>query len=384
MSRLSWPAAWTAAGAVAAALLAANIAAPPVLATSVSTAYAASAASGEPTPQPTASGPAGTDTTPPTTPGEVRACPPPLPTGGTPQGVVGLCWTASADDVGVTGYEVYRLTADGFVRATAPTSTVTVVSGLTIGRTYTFYIVAKDAAGNTSRPTAPFSTSAVTGMSVSPSPGTGDTTPPTRPTGMQANCLPDFKGTSFCWTPSTDDVGVTGYDVYRRTDTAWIPVGTPISTYFTEGNLVTGQSYVYFMVAQDAAGNLSLPSDLVTATASGGYPTYTPPPVSCKIEYTAWSWSGGFSANVKIINLGQTPMNNWTLRLVLPDAGQKVASGWSATWSQSGKDVTAAAMPWNSVIQGGASVQIGFNGTLTGANPDPTGFTLNGGTCIRG
>ncbi|MEU8280099.1 cellulose binding domain-containing protein [Microbispora bryophytorum] len=378
MSRLSWPAAWTAAGAVAAALLAANIAAPPVLATSV--VYAASASTGEPAPQPTGS--PGTDVTPPTAPGSVSACPPPV--GGTSQGVVGLCWTASTDDVGVTGYEIYRLTPDGFVKATSPTSTISVVSGLTIGRTYTFYIVAKDAAGNTSRPTAPFSTSAVTGMSVSPSPGTGDTTPPTRPTGMQANCLPDFKGTSFCWTPSTDDAGVTGYDVYRRTDTGWTRVGTPIGTHFTEGNLVTGQSYVYFMVAKDAAGNLSLPSDLVTATASGGYPTYSPPPVSCKIEYTAWSWSGGFSANVKITNLGQTPMNNWTLRFVLPDAGQKVASGWSATWSQSGKDVTAAAMPWNSVIQGGASLQIGFNGTLTGANPDPTGFTLNGGVCIRG
>ncbi|WP_185949323.1 cellulose binding domain-containing protein [Microbispora sp. KK1-11] len=382
MSRLSWPAAWTAAGAIAAALLAANIAAPPVLATSVTTAYAASASAGEPSPQPSGTGSAGT----PTTPGEVRPCPPPLPTGGTPQGVVGLCWTPSTDDVGVTGYEVYRLTPDGFVKATSTTSTITVITGLTIGRTYTFFIVAKDADGNTSPPTAPFSTTAVTGMSVSPSPGTGDTTPPTKPTGMQANCLPDFRGTSFCWTPSTDDVGVTGYDVYRRTDTGWTRAGAASGTarYFTEGNLVTGQSYVYFVVAKDAAGNLSLPSDLVTTVASGGFPPYTPPPVSCKIEYTAWSWSGGFSATVKIINLGQTPMNNWTLRFVLPDAGQKVSSGWSATWSQSGKDVTAAAMPWNSVIQGGASVQIGFNGTLTGANPDPTGFTLNGGVCIRG
>ncbi|MGI5156826.1 cellulose binding domain-containing protein [Microbispora sp. CA-102843] len=383
MSRLSWPAAWTAAGTVAAALLAANIAAPPVLATSAAPAYAAPAFADDPSPQP--SGSPGTGTTP-TTPGEVRACPPPLPTGGTPQGVVGLCWTASTDDVGVTGYEVYRLTTDGFVKATSTTSTITVMTGLTLGRTYTFYIVAKDAEGNTSRPTAPFSTAAVTGMSVSPSPGTGDTTPPTKPIGMQANCLPDFRGTSFCWTPSTDDVGVAGYDVYRRTDTGWTRAGTASGTapYFTEGNLVTGQSYVYFVVARDAAGNLSLPSDLVTTVASAGFPTYSPPPVSCKIKYDWWPWSGGFTSTVTITNLGQTAMNGWTLRFVLPDAGQKIASGWSATWSQSGKDVTAVNTSWNSVIQGGASLQIGFNGTSTGANPEPTGFTLNGGACIRG
>ncbi|WP_182905431.1 cellulose binding domain-containing protein [Microbispora sp. H13382] len=379
MPRLSWPAAWAAAGAVAAALLAANIAAPPVLAGGAAELHAVRAlttVSPSPSPSP------GADVTPPTAPGDLRACPPPPPPSGSFQGVVGLCWTASSDDT--TEYKVFLLRNDGFYEVASTSRTTAVVPGLVHGRTYTFYVVARDAAGNTSRPSELLSTPAVSGANVTPTPPTGDTTPPTRPTGIQANCLPDFKGTSFCWTSSTDNVGVTGYDVYRRTAVGWTRVGTPIGTHFTEGNLVTGQSYVYFMVAKDAAGNLSLPSDLVTATASGGYPTYSPPPVSCKIEYTAWSWSGGFAATVKIINLGQAPMNNWTLRFVLPDAGQKVTSGWSATWSQSGKDVTAAAMSWNSVIPGGGSLQIGFNGSFTGANPDPTGFTLNGGTCIRG
>ncbi|MEU6411079.1 cellulose binding domain-containing protein [Microbispora sp. NPDC046933] len=395
MSRLPWPAAWTAAGTVAAALLAANIAAPPVLAGGAAGLHAVHAmrtVSPSPSPSP------GADVKAPTAPGGLRACPPPPPPSGSFQGVVGLCWTASADDVGVTEYTVMLLGEDGFSPVASTSRTTAVVTGLVHGRTYTFYVVAKDAAGNTSPPSAPFSTPAISGVNVTPTPPTGDTTPPTRPTGMQADCLPDFNGTSFCWTPSTDDVEVTGYDVYRRTDTGWTRAGRDLPSTarsFTESGFnstpgqeyvyfTAGQSYVYFVVAKDAAGNLSLPSDLVTATVPVDYPTHSPRPVGCRVEYTSWSWSGGFTSTVTITNLGQTAMNGWTLRFVLPDAGQKVVNGWSATWSQSGKDVTAAAMPWNSVIQSGASLQIGFNGSLAGANPEPTGFTLNGGTCLRG
>ncbi|WP_169945840.1 cellulose binding domain-containing protein [Microbispora sp. H11081] len=380
MSKVSWPVAWAAAGAVAAALLGANLVAPPVLAGSAPELRAARAMT---TVSPTPSPSPGADLTPPTAPEDLRACPPPPPPSGSFQGVVGLCWTASSDDTAVTEYKVIMLKGDNFFEVASTSRTTAVVPGLVDGRTYTFYVVAKDAAGNTSRPSALLSTPAISGANVTPTPPTGDTTPPSRPAGLQPNCLPDFKGTSLCWTASTDDVGVTGYNVFRRTGTGWMRVGMPIGTHFTEGPLVTGQSYVYFIVAKDAAGNLSLPSDLVTATASGGYPSYSPPPVTCEIEYTAWSWTGGFSASVKITNVGQAPINDWTLRFVLPDAGQQVGTGWSAAWSQSGKDVTAAAMPWNSVIQGGGSVQIGFNGTLTGANPDPTGFRLNGGSCVR-
>jgi cellulose 1,4-beta-cellobiosidase len=296
--------------------------------------------------------------------------------------VVGLCWTASSDDT--TEYKVFLLQNDGFSEVASTSRTTAVVPGLVHGRTYTFYVVARDAAGNISRPSELLSTPAVSGANVTPTPPTGDTTPPTRPTGMQANCLPDFKGTSFCWTPSTDDVEVTGYDVYRRTATGWMRVGDRIGTarHFTEGNLVTGQSYVYFVVAKDAAGNLSLPSDLVTATASGGFPTYSPPPATCAVDYDTWTWPGGFAATVKITNLLPVDIEGWELRFAFPEPGQRLTSGYSATWSQSGKDVRAVGMPWNRVIKAGASVQIGFNGTHTGVNPDPRSFTLSLRDCV--
>ena len=44
-------------------------------------------------------------------------------------------------------------------------------------------------------------------------------------------------------------------------------------------------------------------------------------------------------------------------------------------------DIAGTNLPWNATIVPGGSVRIGFNGGLTGANPAPTEFTLNGARC---
>jgi len=59
---------------------------------------------------------------------------------------VGLAWDASTDNVGVTGYDVFR---DGAQIATAPGTTYT-DNGVTGGNTYTYTVKAHDAAGNQS------------------------------------------------------------------------------------------------------------------------------------------------------------------------------------------------------------------------------------------
>lgn len=57
-----------------------------------------------------------------------------------------LSWSPSTDDVGVTGYEVYR---DGAL-ATTVTGTTASITGLTPGTTYNFKVRAKDASGKVS------------------------------------------------------------------------------------------------------------------------------------------------------------------------------------------------------------------------------------------
>jgi endonuclease I len=59
---------------------------------------------------------------------------------------VSLSWSASTDNIAVTGYEIYMNSA---LKTTVTTLTAT-ISGLTASTAYTFYIKAKDAAGNTS------------------------------------------------------------------------------------------------------------------------------------------------------------------------------------------------------------------------------------------
>jgi len=57
-----------------------------------------------------------------------------------------LSWTASTDNVAVTGYEVYA----NSVLKTTVSSTTTTITGLTASTAYSIYVKAKDAAGNTS------------------------------------------------------------------------------------------------------------------------------------------------------------------------------------------------------------------------------------------
>ncbi|WP_433241038.1 glycoside hydrolase family 6 protein [Streptosporangium sp. CA-135522] len=101
--------------------------------------------------------------------------------------------------------------------------------------------------------------------------------------------------------------------------------------------------------------------------------------VSCDVAYSTNAWQGGFTANVGIKNLGDA-LTGWTLGFTFPGT-QKVQQGWSATWSQSGDQVTAKNLDWNGDLATGASTSVGFNGSWSGSNPKPTSFTVNGVTC---
>src|SRR5207302_1797004 len=84
-----------------------------------------------------------------------------------------LAWSASTDNVGVTGYIVRR----NGVQVATPATTSFADTGLSAATTYSYTVAARDAAGNIS----PNSTSvSVTTASAA------DTTPPTTPTGLTA------------------------------------------------------------------------------------------------------------------------------------------------------------------------------------------------------
>ncbi|MEU8797620.1 glycoside hydrolase family 44 protein [Spirillospora sp. NPDC048819] len=102
---------------------------------------------------------------------------------------------------------------------------------------------------------------------------------------------------------------------------------------------------------------------------------------ACKVDYSVQSeWGTGFTAQVTVTNTGTSPLSGWALEFAFP-AGQRVAHGWNASWTQDGENVTARNLDWNRTITPGGSVTIGFNGSVADANPPPSTFKVNGAAC---
>lgn len=208
--------------------------------------------------------------------------------------------------------------------------------------------------------------------------GGGDTEAPTTP-GTPAASGVTSTGLTLNWSDSTDNVGVTGYDVYRAVGSGSFTLAgsTPSATYVASG-LSPSTTYRYQVRAKDSAGNVSANSGVVTVTTSAGGGSG-----ACKVGYSAQNWGGGngFTASVTVTNTATATVDGWTLAFSYAN-GQKVTlPGWGATFAQSGSAVTATNLTWNRTLAPNASANIGFNGTYSGSNPAPTSFTLNGSTC---
>ncbi|MDQ1722777.1 MAG: hypothetical protein QOI26_2511, partial [Pseudonocardiales bacterium] len=87
---------------------------------------------------------------------------------------------------------------------------------------------------------------------------TGDTQPPTAPANL-AYSSPASGQIALTWSASTDNVGVTGYSVYRNSAL----LSTVTGTSYTDTAAGTG-TVSYYVTARDAAGNVSPASNTVT------------------------------------------------------------------------------------------------------------------------
>lgn len=162
-----------------------------------------------------------------------------------------ITWTASTDNVAATRYDIFR--NGGTTAIATATGTSYVNSGLTASTTYSYVIKARDAAGNVSA--ASLADSATT---FAPPP---DTSVPSIPAGLSFSFLSDTS-TTITWTASTDNVSVTGYDIYR----GGAYVGTSNTTHYTNSSLTPTTAYIYTIKAKDAAGNQSAASAPITIT----------------------------------------------------------------------------------------------------------------------
>ncbi|HVT02207.1 MAG TPA: Ig-like domain-containing protein [Thermoanaerobaculia bacterium] len=162
---------------------------------------------------------------------------------------------SASDNIGVTKVEIYL---DGALKTTITAApydwswnTTTASNG-----THSLTSKAYDAANNVG-------TSAAVSVTVSNT----DTTPPTAPANLSASSAK--RKISLSWTASTDNVGVTGYQVWHATSVGgpFAQIVTTSFTTFTHTGLISGSVHYYYVKATDAAGNISTASNTVTATS---------------------------------------------------------------------------------------------------------------------
>lgn len=195
----------------------------------------------------------GGDVTPPTPPGR------PTLVSSTPTSAT-IRWTASTDNVGIAGYDIFR---DGQLCASTNATTLTgTCNNLSPNVTYGFYVNSRDTSGNVSQAseTLPVTT-----------PPSNDTIPPSVPGNVHTTSVTSTS-IGLAWTASTDNVGVTGYNVYNVNGTTRTKIGA------SNGNAASAQlngltpntAYHLQVTALDANGNESNPSTTLNVTTPAG------------------------------------------------------------------------------------------------------------------
>ena len=97
--------------------------------------------------------------------------------------------------------------------------------------------------------------------------GSTDTTAPSAPASLVASGTTS-SSTNLTWNASTDNVAVTGYNVYRGTTLLGSTTAT-VRTYSVTG-LTASTAYTFSVKAKDAANNLSASSNVVNVTTLAG------------------------------------------------------------------------------------------------------------------
>ena len=208
--------------------------------------------------------------------------PPSVPTGlattTVAQNQVNLTWNASSDNVGVTSYTVYR---NGAVRGTVSGTTTTFQDNtVNPNTTYTYTVEAFDAAGNGSGQS--------TALPVTTPPAPQDTEPPSIPANFRSTNITHL-AVDLAWDASTDNVGVTGYTIYRDGNLLASVNGT--TTTYKDSAVAPDTSYSYTIEAADAAGNGSGQSTALPVTTPPVPQDTEPPSIPANLRTTNITYS---------------------------------------------------------------------------------------------
>ena len=279
----------------------------------------------------------GVDSTPPSAPSNLKA------TAAVNGDRIDLTWTASTDDTAVVNYQVSRCQGASCSNfALIATTSDTAYSDSSVGDAaeYCYKVAAVDPAGNHS------ADSTIANAT------TPDTTPPTMPTGLTATA--SAGQITLAWTASTDNVGVTGYQVERCQGTGcstFSQVGIPTTPGFIDTGISAQSSYSYRVLAVDAAGNQSpyacCASVNIGWTGRALMPTPRARLAVGVINNILYAVGGANAAGpLNTVEAFDPSTNSWTTEAPMPTARADLAVGVvnGILYAVGGSNVTASAL----------------------------------------
>ena len=184
-----------------------------------------------------------------------------------------LSWSASTDNVGVTGYNIegcQGTSCTTFTQLGTSSTTAYSASALTASTDYSFRVRATDAAGNLSA----YSNVATT---------TTSDPDPTAPSGLLATAVSEGE-IDLSWTAATQNTNLDGYPIERCGGIGcsdFAPIAEPSATTFADTGLLAGTSYSYRVRALTNDGEFSTYTNVSTAVTQGSAaPPDTDPPTA--------------------------------------------------------------------------------------------------------
>ena len=189
-----------------------------------------------------------------------------------------------------------------------------------------------------------------------PGPGTPDTQAPSTPANLRVTATTSAS-VALAWNASTDDIGVTGYQVFRGTTLA----GSPTGLTFTDAGLAAGTTFSYTVRALDGSGKTSAASTAVSATTTAVIQDYAVAASPGSVSVTR-----GATASTSIA----ITRTNFTGAVTFVASGLPagVTVAFNPSTATTGNSVTATFTASSTATLGTSNVTItGTSGTLTHA-----------------
>lgn len=211
-----------------------------------------------------------------------------------------------------------------------------------------------------------------------------DGTAPSAPTNLSATAMAHDR-IDLAWTPSTDNVAVDHYTVFRD----GVAVGSTTGTSYTDGSLTPATTYSYVARAYDLAGNVSGPSNTASATTADGSVLTFPAAADATIRAGSPTSNYGTSTSLSI---DSSPNENAMIKLAVTGVGTRtVASAklrlYNVGASGAGGIFTSTATAdWTEtgVTWGNAPATVGSAVATLGAVASNTWYEVDLSSLIRG